>query len=101
MASLLFVSYTAEMTGPSNSLMLLLQGLRPSFHVSVVVPGDGPLATRLRDMGVQVHDVGPLTKRNLLSLMGLDPEHLTFFYGGLDHKLVGVEGAEPIQEVIA
>jgi glycosyltransferase involved in cell wall biosynthesis len=71
MASLLFVSYTAEMTGPSNSLMLLLQGLRPSFHVSVVVPGDGPLATRLRDMGVQVHDVGPLTKRNLLSLMGL------------------------------
>ena len=37
----------------------------------------------------------------ILSLMGLDPEHLTFFFGGLDHKLVGVEGAEPIHEVMA
>lgn len=37
----------------------------------------------------------------MLSLMGLDPEHLTFFYGGLDQRLVGVEGAEPIPEVMA
>ncbi|MDF1814712.1 MAG: DUF1501 domain-containing protein, partial [Verrucomicrobiales bacterium] len=35
------------------------------------------------------------------ALMGLDPNNLTFFYGGLDHKLVGVEGAEPIREVMA
>jgi hypothetical protein len=25
---------------------------------------------------------------------------LTYFYGGLDQKLVGVEGAEPIQQII-
>ncbi|HRQ91126.1 MAG TPA: DUF1501 domain-containing protein, partial [Bacteroidia bacterium] len=37
----------------------------------------------------------------ILSLMGLDPNDLTFFFGGLDHKLVGVEGAEPIREVMA
>ena len=37
----------------------------------------------------------------MLSLMGLDPERLTYFYGGLDQKLVGVEGAEPIREVMA
>ncbi|MBP6784995.1 MAG: DUF1501 domain-containing protein [Verrucomicrobiales bacterium] len=36
----------------------------------------------------------------ILSLMGLDPNELSFFFGGLDHKLVGVEGADPIQEVI-
>ena len=71
MASLLFVSYTTQMTGPSNSLLLLLEGLRESFHVSVVAPGAGPLAARLRDMGIEVHDVGPLTKWNLLSLMRL------------------------------
>ncbi len=35
------------------------------------------------------------------ALMGLDPNHLTFFYGGLDHRLVGVEGAEPIGEIMA
>jgi hypothetical protein len=36
----------------------------------------------------------------LLHLLGLDPERLTYFYGGLDQKLVGVEGAEPIREII-
>jgi hypothetical protein len=37
----------------------------------------------------------------ILHLMGLDPDRLTFFYNGLDQKLVGVEGAEPIRQVIA
>ncbi|MEY4395979.1 MAG: DUF1501 domain-containing protein [Gemmataceae bacterium] len=37
----------------------------------------------------------------VLDRMGLDPERLTYFYGGLDQKLVGVEGAEPIREVMA
>lgn len=37
----------------------------------------------------------------ILQLMGLDPNELSFFFGGLDHKLVGVEGADPIMEVIA
>jgi len=37
----------------------------------------------------------------ILSLMGLDPDRLSFFYGGLDQKLVGVEGAEPIRQIMA
>ncbi|MCA9269401.1 MAG: DUF1501 domain-containing protein [Planctomycetales bacterium] len=36
-----------------------------------------------------------------LHLMGLDPTRLSYFYGGLDQKLVGVEGAEPIWKVMA
>jgi Protein of unknown function (DUF1501) len=36
----------------------------------------------------------------ILHLMGLDPDRLTYFYGGLDQKLVGVEGAEPIWKAI-
>jgi hypothetical protein len=36
-----------------------------------------------------------------LSLLGLDHEKLTYFYNGLDQKLVGVEGAEPIRQVMA
>jgi len=36
-----------------------------------------------------------------LHLLGLDPNRLTYFYGGLDQKLVGVEGAEPIKEILA
>jgi hypothetical protein len=37
----------------------------------------------------------------ILDRMGLDPDHLSYFYGGLDQKLVGVEGAEPIREILA
>jgi hypothetical protein len=33
--------------------------------------------------------------------MGLAPNHLSYFYGGLDQKLVGVEEVEPIREIIA
>jgi hypothetical protein len=36
----------------------------------------------------------------VLTLLGLDPDRLTYFYGGLDQKLVGVEGAEPIREIM-
>lgn len=35
-----------------------------------------------------------------LHLMGLDPDKLTYFYGGLDQKLVGVEGAKPIKALL-
>ncbi len=34
-----------------------------------------------------------------LTQLGLDPNKLTYFYGGLDQKLVGVEGAEPIRQI--
>jgi hypothetical protein len=37
----------------------------------------------------------------ILHQMGLDPNRLSYFYGGLDQKLVGVEGAEPISKIIA
>jgi hypothetical protein len=37
----------------------------------------------------------------ILSLMGLDPLQLAYFYGGLNQRLVGVEGAEPIRQIMA
>ena len=36
-----------------------------------------------------------------LHQLGLHPNQLTYFHGGLDHKLVGVEGAEPIHQLIS
>jgi hypothetical protein len=36
----------------------------------------------------------------ILQQMGLDPNKLSYFYNGLDQKLVGVEGAEPIHQII-
>ncbi|OYP32272.1 DUF1501 domain-containing protein [Rhodopirellula sp. MGV] len=47
----------------------------------------------------------PLEVKNMhattLQLLGLDPNHLSYFYGGLDQKLVGVEHVEPIHDIIA
>ncbi|MFN9541393.1 MAG: DUF1501 domain-containing protein [Planctomycetota bacterium] len=37
----------------------------------------------------------------ILQQMGLDPNRLSYFYGGLDQKLVGPEGAEPIRDLSA
>jgi hypothetical protein len=36
----------------------------------------------------------------VLHQMGLDPNKLTYFFSGLDQKLVGVEGADPIAKII-
>lgn len=49
--------------------------------------------------------VRPLHVRNLhatiLHQLGFDPNQLSYFYNGLDQKLVGVEHVDPIREVIA
>src|SRR5919112_2143019 len=37
----------------------------------------------------------------VLTQLGIDPNALHYFYNGLDQKLVGVEGAEPIHQIIA
>ncbi len=37
----------------------------------------------------------------VLHQLGLDPNHLSYFYGGLDQKLVGVEGAEVIHPIVS
>lgn len=37
----------------------------------------------------------------ILNQLGLDPNYLSYFYNGLDQKLVGVEGADPISQIIA
>jgi hypothetical protein len=36
----------------------------------------------------------------VLHQLGFDPNKLTYFFGGLDQKLVGPAGAEPIREII-
>jgi hypothetical protein len=37
----------------------------------------------------------------VLKQMGLDPNGLSYFFRGLDQKLVGVESVNPITEIIA
>lgn len=37
----------------------------------------------------------------ILHQLGLDPNRLSFFHAGLDQRLVGTEGAQPVRELIA
>ena len=37
----------------------------------------------------------------ILTQLGFDPNALSYFYGGLDQKLVGVEHVDPIRQIIA
>jgi hypothetical protein len=37
----------------------------------------------------------------ILHQLGVEPNRLSYFYNGLDQKLVGVEGAEPIASIIS
>jgi hypothetical protein len=37
----------------------------------------------------------------ILNQLGMNPNKLSYFYDGLERRLVGVEGAEPIKQVIA
>jgi uncharacterized protein (DUF1501 family) len=37
----------------------------------------------------------------ILHQMGIDPNNLSYFYNGLDQKLVGVEEIDPISEIMA
>ena len=36
----------------------------------------------------------------VLNQLGINPNRLSYFYNGLDQKLVGVEGADPISQII-
>jgi len=37
----------------------------------------------------------------VLQQMGLDPNRLSYFHAGLEQRLVGVEGAEPIHQIVS
>jgi hypothetical protein len=63
----------------------------------------GTSVGRTDDLGSRAVE-RPLTVKGLhatvLQQMGLDPNMLSYFYGGLDQKLVGVEPVDPIDEII-
>ena len=55
------------------------------------------------ELGARVVEKRTHVKRihaTILNQLGLDPNRLSYFYGGLDQRLVGVEGAKPISDLI-
>jgi L-malate glycosyltransferase len=79
---ILFVSYTAEWTGPTNSLLLLVRHLRHRFEIAVVMPGRGVLQERLAAEGIRSHTVPSLGKTAIPTLIRLiRDERIDLVYG--------------------
>jgi glycosyltransferase involved in cell wall biosynthesis len=68
---ILFVSHTAEWTGPTNSLLLLLENLRSRFDQSVLLPGEGLFAERLAEQGVRFFSFPSLRKWKVPAMVRL------------------------------
>ena len=92
----------------------LREALREEAYIVDPIDGTVPYVFQLPNWGISVGRTDELGSAAVedrfhvkhlhataLHLLGLDPNHLTYFYGGLDQKLVGVEGAEPIPQVLA
>ena len=72
----------------------------PSAASGVVAPDERLSVGQTVVMGVQ-HAVAMFGATVLMPiLMGLDPNRLSYFYGGLDQRLVGAAGADPIEGLI-
>lgn len=71
MSRILFMSYSSEWTGPTNSLVHLLRHLKHRYDVEVLLPGAGPLCQKLEHEGVRFHSLRGLTKSRLPSMIRL------------------------------
>ena len=74
-----------------------LTGLPPSpAEVKAFLEDSSPLAFEFAVDRLHVRQL----HATILHQLGFDPNHFTYFYHGLDEKLVGVEGAGPIQQIL-
>ncbi len=77
---LLFVSYTAEWTGPTRSLQLLLRELQAGFECVVVLPGNGSFSAALDAESIASISLPTLTKRHALQLARLARDGFDLVY---------------------
>ncbi|HZW03420.1 MAG TPA: glycosyltransferase, partial [Anaerolineaceae bacterium] len=68
---ILFVSHTAEITGPAHSLYALLRQIKDKYEVAVVIPEDGPLCEWLARDGVPVHILSEQRARGITRMVAL------------------------------
>jgi glycosyltransferase involved in cell wall biosynthesis len=62
---ILFVSYSADQNGPTNSLLLLLKYLRQRYDVAVLLPGRGFVSDVLTEEHIPFFTVKSLAKRSI------------------------------------
>ncbi len=84
--SVLFVSYTAKRSGPTNSLLLLLERLRERYEVAVLMPGTGFLSDRLAEDNIKFYSFADLGWHSIPSIFKLiRRDGFDLVYGNTKH----------------
>lgn len=79
---ILFVSYTSDWTGPTNSLLLLLKHLRNRYEVAVLLPGHGAFSKALASEQIPSFIFRSLTKWSIPAIVRLiHRERFDIVYG--------------------
>lgn len=68
---ILFVTHTASIGGPSNSLFMLTRYLKSCYDLAVLLPESGPLDEILAKEGVQTYIIPGLNKESILKVYKL------------------------------
>ena len=83
---ILFVSYTADRTGPTNSLLLLLRYLRNNYDVAVLLRGEGQFTESLLCEQIPFFSFPSLAKWSIPSMFHLiRHEQFDLVYGNTTH----------------
>ena len=78
---ILFVSYTADWVGPTNSLLLLLKYLQHRYDVAVMMPGEGEFSNTLEQEGIPFFNIS-MTKWSIPAIIRLfRQEQFDLIYG--------------------
>jgi glycosyltransferase involved in cell wall biosynthesis len=72
---ILFVSHTARWAGPTNSLLLLLRGLRDRFDMRVLMPGEGAFSDVLGRERFPFTSLPNLSKRAIPGILRVIRNH--------------------------
>jgi len=81
-ARILFVHHTAEIIGPSNSLLMLLRHLRDRYDTAVLLPEDGAHCELLEKEGIEYFIIPTLRARTIPKIFRLiSREGFDLIYG--------------------
>lgn len=79
---ILFVSHTADWTGPTSSLMLLLERLHERYDLAVLLPGWGGFSDALVDKKIIFHSFSSMDKFEIPAMTRLiKRERIDLVYG--------------------
>ena len=85
--NILFVSYTADWTGPTNSLLHNLKNFKNLYSLFVMVPGEGIFTKKLKSLGIKYFSLDNLGRSSIFKIYNIiKKENIDAVYGNSTHR---------------